>query len=132
ALLDRAELLVQVDRVVGARLHAGAAADADVAVDVDDAVAALVESRDRADRHARRVRAVVAAQHREMAAHFGEAPLLDVLDPGPEAADRDVVLLLARDRAGVAADAASMVDDEAVLHRGVRGPGVGVFESAGR
>src|SRR6185369_2823084 len=117
ALLDRAELRVQVDRVVRAGLHAGATADADVAVEVDDPVLPLLEGVDRTDRHARRVRAVVAAEHGEVAADLGEAPLLDVLDPGPEAPDRDVVLLLARDRAGVAADAAAVVDDESVLHR---------------
>ena len=48
-----------------------------------------------------------------------EAAALDVLDPRPEVADRDVVLRLARDRAGVAADAAPVVDEEAVLHRGI-------------
>jgi hypothetical protein len=40
-------------------------------------------------------------------------PLLDVLDPGPEDPELDAVLLLARDGAGVTADAAPLVDDEA-------------------
>ena len=66
--------------------------------------------------HARRVVAVVAAQHREVPPHRGERALLDVLHPRPEVPDRHLVLGLARDRAGVAADAAVVVDQEAVLH----------------
>src|SRR5262249_49300779 len=106
----------QVDRVVRTGLDARLAADAGVAVEIDDAVRPLVQGHHRADRHARRLRAVVAAQHGEMAAHGRERADLGVLDPGAEGADAHVVLRLARHRAGVAADALAVVEDEAVLH----------------
>ena len=119
ALLDRAQILVQIERVVRAGLHAGAAADAGVPIDVDDAVRALFQRVDRADRHARRVGAVVAALNQEVALDLGKLADLDVLDVGSEAADRHVVLGFAGDRAGVAPDAGVLVDHEPVLHLGI-------------
>jgi hypothetical protein len=122
ALLGDAALLVQVEGVVGAGLHARTAADAAVAVQVHDRVGALVEGDHGTDLDARRRVAVVAAQHREVAADVREAPLLDVLDPGAEVPDRDGVLLLAGDRAGVAADALPVVDDEREARLAPGGP----------
>jgi hypothetical protein len=107
---------VDVERVVRARLHARLAADAPVAVEVDDAVRPSVERDGGADRHARGVVAVVAAHHREVTPRVRERTLLDVLHPGAVHAQRDLVLLLARHRAGVAADAFPLVDHEAVAH----------------
>ena len=130
ALLRHPGLLVQVQRVVGAAVHAGLAADAHLRIDVHDAVRALVERRDRTDLDARRIRALIAAQHREVAAHLRERADLGVLHPGAEIAQGDVVLGLAGDRAGVASDATRVVDDETQLHgvnlvggRGSGGPG---------
>src|SRR5690606_23827719 len=114
ALLDRAEVIVQVDRVVRAGLHARAAADAGVAVDVHDAVGPFLQSVDRADLDARGVGAVVAAEHGEVAADVGITPLLDVLDRRAEVADGHAVLGFAGDGAGVAADAGVVVDEEAI------------------
>ena len=59
---------------------------------------------------------MIAAQHREMASHVRILPLLDILDPCAVDADRDIVLLLARNRACMAADASILVDDESVAH----------------
>jgi hypothetical protein len=116
ALLRAAGLLVEVEGVVGAGLHAGLAADADVLVEVDDAVRPLVEGSDRADRHAGGGGALVATQHGEVAADGREGADFGVLHPGPEVAQRDFVLGLAGDRTGVAADAAALVENESVLH----------------
>ena len=78
-------------------------------VELDDAVVALVERCDRADRHARGVGALVAPQHGEVALHGRELADLGVLDPGAEVADRHLVLGLAGDGARVATDAATLV-----------------------
>src|SRR5262249_32278670 len=110
ALLRRAGRLVDVERIVGAGLRARLAADARRAVEVDDAVGAALERADRADRDAWRALALVAAQHRERAAHVRMRAVLEVLDPGTERPERDLVLGLARDGARVAADAAAVVD----------------------
>ena len=107
---------IDVERVVGAGLHARLAADAPRAVEVHDAVRPAVERHRRADRHAGRVIAVIAAHHREVAPRVREHALLDVLHPGAVDAQRDLVLLLAGHRAGVAADTLPLVDHEAVAH----------------
>ena len=117
ALGRGAGVRVDVDRVVRTGLHARLAADADIRVELDDPVVALIHRLRRADRNAGRVRAVVAARHLEVAARVGKLPLLDVLDPGAVDADRHLVLRLARGRARVTADALAVVDEEGVVHR---------------
>src|SRR5690606_35807148 len=69
ALGRGAGLGIDVDRVVGARLHAGLAADAHVLVELHDAVGALVHRGHGADPHAGRVVTVVAARDLEAATH---------------------------------------------------------------
>lgn len=58
--------------------------------------------------------AVVAAKDGEMALCVWKLAFLDVFDPGAIHSDRNVVFLLAGDRAGMAADAAVLVNDETV------------------
>src|SRR5262249_32674113 len=81
ALGGGAGFRIDVDRVVRARLEAGLAADAGVRIELDDAVGPLEHRRGRADRDARRLRAVVAAGDLEVAPRVRKDPLLDVLDP---------------------------------------------------
>jgi hypothetical protein len=57
---------------------------------------------------------MVATHHAEMAAGVRKLTLFDVLDPGAEDAERNIVLFLAGDRARVTADTAIMIDYEAV------------------
>src|SRR6185312_5860429 len=59
---------------------------------------------------------MVASHHAEMAAGVREGALLDVLDPGAKDANRDLVLILAGNRAGVTSDASVLVNYEAVTH----------------
>ena len=107
---------LNVKRIVGARLHAGLAADAALVVEVDDTVGATKKRNRRADLDARRVVAVIAAQHGEVAPRVWVLPFLDVLHPSTIHAERDVVLFFARHRAGVAADAAVLIDEKSVAH----------------
>src|SRR5207247_2144590 len=97
-------------------LHARLAADAARAVEVHDAVGAAGEGDGRADGHARRVVAVIAAQHREVAPRVRPRSLLDVLHPRAERPERDLIFFLARHRARVTADALAVVDHEAIAH----------------
>jgi hypothetical protein len=99
-------------------LHAGFAADAPVAVEIDDPVIAPEKSSHRADRYARSVIAVVAPEYREEPASVRVFALLDVLDPGAKRAKRNFVLGFASYRARVAADAFAMVNNKAVFHCG--------------
>jgi hypothetical protein len=59
---------------------------------------------------------MIAAQNSEMATRIGIAPLFDVFDPRAVHANGDVVLFFAGDSAGMAADAAVLIDDESVAH----------------
>ena len=115
ALLDRPKVVVKVERVVGAGLHAGPAADAGITIDVDDPVRPFRKSVYRADRDARRIRAMVAPLNQKVTLDPGVFPDLHILDGCTEVAYRNVVLLLAGGRAGMTADARLMVDDKAIM-----------------
>jgi hypothetical protein len=97
-------------------LHAGLATYAAIAVEIDDAVVAAKQRSHRADGYTWSVVAVIASEHGKEAASVGIFALLYVLDPGAESTERDFVLGLASDCAGVTADAFAMVYDEAVFH----------------
>src|SRR5215472_16081770 len=107
---------VDVDGIVGAGLQAGLAADAEIRVELDDPTVAPVHRRRRADRHAGRPRAVIAASDLKVAPGLREDPLLDILDPGAVNAERDLVLRLTRGGARMTADALAVVDQEGVVH----------------
>ena len=107
---------VHVNGIVGTGLHAGFAANAAVGIEIDYAVFALIHRGDRTYRDAGRLLAMVAARNLKYAARVGEDALVDVFDPGPVHAYRHMVLGLARHRAGVASDALSVIDYEAVFH----------------
>ena len=115
ALGGRAGFRVDVDRVVGTGLHARLAADALLAIELDDSIVSLVHRGDGADPGAGRILAVVAARDLEVTFRVGVATGLGVLHPGAVHADRDLVLALAGRRARVAPDALAVVDDEAVV-----------------
>ena len=94
---------------------------------IDDAVAALEERVGRTDLHARRIVALVAEDRKEEALRLGERAFLDGLHPAAIHANRDLVLGLAGDRAGVTADAFSEIDGEPVVgHAGLR-----IYHAAG-
>ena len=117
ALLGGVVFGVDEDGVVGAGGHARLAADADGLVEIDDAIGALEHRGRGARRHAGRVRALVAARHLMRASSLRECPYVHVLDVGARHGERDEVLGLAGGRAGVAADAARLVDDLAPARR---------------
>jgi len=106
---------VEIDRVVGAGLHAGFAADANGRVKLDDAIAALIHGCDGTDAHAGRVDAVIAARHLKAAAHVGISTCFNILDPGAIHTKRHLVFGLARGGAGVTADAFALVNEKAVI-----------------
>jgi hypothetical protein len=114
AFCGRVAFRVKIERVVGTGLHARLASDAAAAIEIHNSVFAAEQRPSRADLNAGGIVAMVAAHHAEMAAGVGKFPLLDVLDPGAEHADWDVVLFFASDGAGMATDAPVVVNYEAV------------------
>ena len=111
---------IQVDSVIRARLHARFAADTSVWIKTDDPVSTSVQRMGRTYLDTRRFVAMVAPQHSEMPTDIGKLALLDVFHPGPEHADRSVMLFLARHRAGVASDTAVLIDYKSVAHQASR------------
>jgi hypothetical protein len=118
ALLGCARVRIDEQLIVRARRHARAAADARLAVQIDDAVAAAEERARRTDVHARSVGALIAEDRQEQPLRLRKRALLDGLDPAAIHADRDVVFRLAGDRAGVTPDALAQIDRKPVVrHR---------------
>jgi len=61
---------------------------------------------------------MIAARDLENPPRIREFALLHVLHPGAVHPERDLILRLARNCAGMAADAFPIIDNEAVSHRG--------------
>jgi hypothetical protein len=114
ALGSRMRVWIYVDGVIRARQHAGFAADTSVGIKIDDPVSAAVQRMGWANLDTRRIVAVVAPHHAEMPTDVGKLTFLDVFHPGPEHAHRNVMLLLAGHRAGVAPDTTILIDYKSV------------------
>ena len=119
AFVCRIGLGVDVERIVGAGIHARLASDAVVVLEVNDTVVGPEERIRRAYRHTRCVLALVATHHRKFACNVGERARLDVLDPRPVHPQRHVVFTLAGDGAGMAANAVVAVEHKAQSCHGV-------------
>ncbi len=116
ALLCRVIFGVDEDRIVRAGGNAGLAADADVFVEVDDAVGAAKHRARRTRLDAGGMLALVAARDLKRTPRGRELANVDVLDVRAVDAERDGVLRLACRAAGMAANAAGLVDDFPPLH----------------
>ena len=102
--------------IIWTSLHACFTADASAGIEIHDTVVTNDQDADRANGHTGSVGAVIAPHDAEGSVRVGETTLLDVLDPGAVHPDRGIVLGLTGDRAGVAADTLTVVDDERVVH----------------
>jgi hypothetical protein len=91
-------------------LHTGFASDATGVVEIDNAVVAAEQCPRRTYFNARRIIAMIAPHHAEMAAGMGKLASFNILDPGAKNPNRNLVLFLARDSASVTADAAVVID----------------------
>ena len=120
ALVRGVRFWVDVERVVGASVHARLAANAIVVLEVNDAVVRTEQRRCRADGHAWRIVALVASHHIELAGDIGERTGLDVLHPRSIDAERHVVLTLASNGARMASNAVIAVEQESeTRHRSI-------------
>jgi hypothetical protein len=108
---------LHIERVVWACLRAGFTTDASSAVEIYNAVFSREESAHRTDLDTWCIGAVIAPHHRKQAPRVRKCSLLDVFDPCSVNADGYLVLGLAGYRACMAADALSVVDYEAEIHR---------------
>ena len=110
---------VDVNGIVRAGLKAGLTADAAILIELHDAIMSLVHRGHRTDPNARWIGAVVTAGDLEVAADVRVLADFGVFDPGAVHAERNLVFAFAGRRAGVAADARPVVDDETEIGHGV-------------
>ena len=108
---------LHVERVVGAGLRAGFAADTAAAIEIDNSVLSRKQRRHGTDFHARSVGAVIAAHYRKQPPRIRKSSFLDILDPSSIYADRNFMFGFTGDSTRVAADALSVIDYEAEIHR---------------
>jgi hypothetical protein len=108
---------IDIECIVGAGLHAAFATDTAAIVEIYDSIRTAEERVGGTNLDAGSVVAVVTSHHAEVAPGLGELAGLHVFDPGSEDSDGDLVFLLARHCAGVAADASILVNNEPVAHK---------------
>jgi len=107
---------IDVQSIVRTSLHASLAPDAPPVVEINDSIGPPVQRGSGTDFRTRRVIAVVAPHHPEVARCIRELPLFNVLYPGTENTNWDLVFLLARNRAGMTPNTTVLIDDESVSH----------------
>jgi hypothetical protein len=112
---------IDIKRIVGTSLHAGLATDAAPVVEIHDSIGAPIESTRGTDYRAGGVIAVVAPHYAEVTRSVRKLALLDVLDPGAENTNWDLVFFFTRDRTSVTPDATVLIDDKSVSHLGAFG-----------
>ena len=113
----RAAVRIDVDGVIRASLQTRFAANTDAVVELYNAIGPLVHRLGGADASAGRIGTMITAGYLEMTAHIGESAGLDILHPGAVDSQRHFVFTFAGGGAGVAANAFTIVDDEAVIFR---------------
>ena len=101
---------IDVNRIVRTRLHTCLAANADIRVEFDDAVIALVHGRDRTYPNARRIGAVITASYLERAGNVGIFTRLHTLNPGTLHTEGYLILAFTSGRTGMTADAGVIID----------------------
>jgi hypothetical protein len=107
---------IDVESIVRTGLHASLATDAAPVVEINDSISSPVERAGGTDFRTRRIVAMVAPHHPEVAGGVGELALFDVLDPSAKYTNGHLVFLFARDCAGVTPDTPVLVDDKSVSH----------------
>lgn len=98
------------DRIVRASSHAGFASDADGLVKIDYAICALEHGCRRTSRDTRRVRTLITPGDLVRASRLRKCADINMLDVSSGDRDWHIVFRLARSRARVTSDTASMVD----------------------
>jgi hypothetical protein len=114
ALLDVPFFLDDSD-MIGACGNAVLASDTLFFVDQDDPVLSLVGGARRANRHAGRIVAVLALDRQKLPVEIGELPEFPFFEVIVRFILPQVVLILAGDAAGIAADAFRLIDDHPVF-----------------
>ena len=107
---------VDIYRIIWAGLHTGFASNADVWIEINDAISTLVHCCNRADAYARWIGAVVATRNLEMAARAGIDARIHIFYPGTIHTKWYLVFTLAGSGTCVTTDTLAIIDDEAVIH----------------
>ena len=107
---------VDVQCIVRTSLHTRFATDALVGIKIDYAIFASPQRSNRTNANTRCIVAMIAAQHRKETSRVWESPFFDVLDPGSEFTQRNVVFGFTRDRASMTPNTPTLIYNETVAH----------------
>jgi hypothetical protein len=106
---------IDIERVIRAGLHARFAPNTASGIKINNAIGTLVQCFGRADSHARRVIAVIAASDEEIASCVRKFAFFDILDPGTIDTDRNIMLGFTGDCTGMTANTLALIDDKSVF-----------------
>ena len=107
---------MHIQGIIRTGLRTRLAADTAPVVEIHDAILASEQRRYRAYFNTWRIGAVIAPHYGEQPSSIWKTSLLDVLHPRTVNPYGHLVLGLACNSAGMAADTLSVIDDEAVVH----------------
>jgi hypothetical protein len=107
---------IDIESIVGTSLHACFATDAAPVIEINNTVCSPVQGAGGTDFRARRVIAMIAPHHSEVARCMGKLTLFDMLDPSAKYTHRHLVFFFARDRAGVTSNTTVLIDDKSISH----------------
>ncbi|SVC74290.1 uncharacterized protein METZ01_LOCUS327144, partial [marine metagenome] len=107
---------INVEGIIGTRLHTRFTANTSGGIEVDDPIIATEESLRGTDRHAGRVVTLVAPQYGKMAARVGKRALFYILYPGSKGAEGNFIFRFTGNGTGMASNAAGLINYEPVSH----------------
>src|SRR5438105_1234894 len=116
ALSGSVAIGVDVERIIGARLHTRLATDATLRVKIDNTVRPLVEGLGGTNSDAGGIITVVAAIDEKIAARVGELTFFDILYPRAIDTDGNVMFSFTCNSACMTTDTFTLVNDKGVFH----------------
>jgi len=116
AFCCRVRVVIYIDSVVRARLHAHLAADAQGVIEIDDAVGPDEQRLGGAASYAWRISAVVAPHNAHLTRGGGVLTLIHIFHPRAKLPNGNIVFGLAGHRAGMATNTGPLINGKAVAH----------------
>jgi hypothetical protein len=115
ALRSRPAVGVDVDCIIRAGLHTGFTTNADLGIELHDAIIPLVHRGHGADSHTGRVRTMVAARDLELSAAIWICARLNVLHPRAIYPQGYFIFRFASSRTSMAANTTLIIDNKSVI-----------------
>ena len=116
ALCCSVGLRINVQRIIGTRLHARFTSDTAIIIKINNTVRSRIKCSCRAYFHTRRIGTMVTTMNRKFPRAFRKFTFLNVFHVGAIDANRHIVLTFASHGAGMASNAHSIIYNKSVIH----------------